>query len=82
MVTMNPAAMLGMSETIGTIKPGLSADLSILEIIEGRFELSDNSGVSVQASEMINPIHGLRDGVIYEANSPLIPPVSLFEVAA
>lgn len=42
--TANPARMLRMEDEIGTLKPGLDADVSVIEIEHGRFPLFDNSG--------------------------------------
>jgi dihydroorotase len=73
-VTSNPAKMLGMSDTIGTLAPGRGADISVVEILDGAFELSDNSGVSVTADKMIVPVFCLRAGETFAASSPLVPP--------
>jgi dihydroorotase len=73
-VTCNPAKMLGMSNIIGTIAPGREADISVLELQDGAFELSDNSGVSVTAPQLFAPLFCLRAGERFDATSPLIPP--------
>jgi len=73
-VTSNPAKMLGMADTIGTLAPGREADVSVVEILNGAFELSDNSGVSVTAAKMIVPVFCLRAGERFVASSPLVPP--------
>ena len=74
-VTSNPAAMLGMSEHLGTLRPGREADVSVLDLQDGAFQLADNSGVMVTASQMIVPLFCLRGGRRFEASSPLVPPV-------
>jgi dihydroorotase len=73
-VTSNPARMLGMTDTIGTLAPGLEADISVLDLRRGAFPLADNSGVKVIAQEALVPLFCLRAGIRYEADSPLIPP--------
>jgi dihydroorotase len=73
-VTSNPAKMLGMSDKIGTLAVGREADISVVDILDGGFELSDNSGVSVTAEKMIVPVFCLRGGARFVANSPLVPP--------
>jgi dihydroorotase len=80
-VTSNPAKMLGMEEKIGTLAAGREADISVLELLDGGFELSDNSGISVTAKQMIVPSFCLRAGARFEATSPLIPP-ALENIAA
>jgi dihydroorotase len=72
-VTSNPAAMVGMSDEIGTLKPGTVADVSVLDVIEGRFELRDNSGDSMVSSQMIMPAFALRAGRRFDVDSPLVP---------
>ncbi len=72
-VTSNPAAMLGMGGQIGALRPGMAADVSVLDILDGRFELRDNSGDSVVSSAMIVPGFALRAGRRFDAISPLIP---------
>jgi dihydroorotase len=73
-VTSNPANMLRLSDKIGTLQPGLDADVSVIEITDGKFELADNSGVKVTTSQMISPVFCLRAGERFEADSPLVPP--------
>ena len=73
-VTSNPAAMLGMSEQLGTLRPGREADVSVLEPRDGAFQFADNSGVVVTASQVIVPLFCLRGGRRVEATSPLVPP--------
>ena len=72
-VTANPAKMIRMSDTLGTLQPGREADVSVLEVLDGRFELQDNSGARVEARQMIVPVLALRAGVRHDASSPLNP---------
>ena len=70
----NPAKMLGMSDELGTLEPGREADISVLEILNGRFKLSDNSGVEVVTDRLIQPRFCFMGGTRIEADSPLVPP--------
>ncbi len=72
-VTANPAAMIGLSDQLGSLAPGRVADVSVLDILPGRFDLRDNSGEVVVASEMLVPLFALKSGRRHEADSPLIP---------
>jgi dihydroorotase len=72
-VTTNPARMLKLEHEIGTLAPGRAADVSVLEVLTGRFTLSDNSGEQVTADRMIAPVFCLRDGMRHDADSPLVP---------
>ncbi|MGE4483202.1 amidohydrolase/deacetylase family metallohydrolase [Acidocella sp.] len=72
-VTANPARMLRMEDEIGTLRPGLAADISVLDLLEGHFELADNSGMKVIAPQMFMPVLAIRAGRRFDCNSPLIP---------
>ena len=74
MVTMNPAEMLGMSDSLGSLQVGREADISVLSIESGRFKLFDNSGVEVITDKLVRPVLCLRAGEKFDADSPLIPP--------
>jgi dihydroorotase len=74
-VTRNPAAMLRMQDSLGTLAVGREADISVLELREGAFALSDNSGVEVTAAQAFAPLFCLRAGRRHDCDSPLIPPV-------
>ena len=73
-VTSNPAKMLGLSHRIGSLRTGVEADVSVLNKLDGNFELSDNSGARVTTTQMIMPDFCLRAGMRYDASSPLVPP--------
>jgi dihydroorotase len=73
-VTSNPAKLLKMEDEIGSLQVGRMADISVVEILNGRFKLSDNSGVDVVTDRLVSPRFCLREGRRIEANSPLIPP--------
>ena len=73
-VTSNAAAMVGLQDEIGALRPGMAADVSVLELLDGRFELSDNSGEVVIAPQMIMPLFALKAGRRFDVASPLVPP--------
>ncbi|MBM3596994.1 MAG: amidohydrolase/deacetylase family metallohydrolase [Alphaproteobacteria bacterium] len=73
MVTSNPAAMLGMAGEIGTLKPGLVADISVLNDERGRWTLSDNEGTKVAADRMLTPAFCLRNGTRFDADASILP---------
>ena len=72
-VTSNPAAMLRMGDSIGSLQVGREADVSVLDVLDGRFELADNSGEKVVSSQMIVPAFALRTGRRFDVTSPLVP---------
>lgn len=72
-VTSNPARMLGLEAEIGSVAPGMVADISVLDLRSGRFSLYDNSGEVVQADQLIAPHLTIREGVPIAIDSPLVP---------
>ncbi len=77
MVTSNPARMVRMQDSIGALLPGREADISVLDLLRGRFTLSDNGGEKVIAQEMLTPAFSIRAGRVVAADSALIPPTAL-----
>lgn len=75
MVTTNAAAMLGLKEEIGTLRPGAVADVSVLADGRGRFRLGDNEGTEVIADRMLTPLFCLRAGRRHDAAAPILPEV-------
>jgi dihydroorotase len=73
MVTSNAAAMAGLSAEIGALKPGMAADISVLDDVRGRFKLQDNEKTQVVAERLLMPAFCLRDGRRFEATAPILP---------
>jgi dihydroorotase len=73
MVTSNAAAMLGMTGEIGTLRPGVAADVSVLADERGKFRLCDNEGTEVIAQRLFRPLFCLRAGARFEADAPILP---------
>src|ERR1700730_1095330 len=67
MVTSNAAAMLGLSGELGTLRPGATADISVLSDDRGRFILRDNEKTEVVAERLLQPLFCLRAGRRYDA---------------
>jgi dihydroorotase len=81
MVTSNCAAMLGMQTEIGTLRPGVEADISVLADEVGRFSLQDNEGTKVVAEHFIRPVFCLRAGKRFDADAAILPSPVLAEAA-
>jgi dihydroorotase len=73
MVTTNPAVMLGLSDQVGALKPGFTADVSVLADDRGRFVLRDNEDTRVVAERLLRPVFCLRAGHRVDADSPILP---------
>ena len=73
-VTANAAKLIRMEDSLGSLAVGREADISVLEVLKGRFQLSDNSGVEVVTDTLIRPAFCLRGGTRHDTDSPLVPP--------
>ncbi len=73
MVTSNPAQMLGLAGEIGTLAPGVTADVSVLNDARGRWILRDNEGNEALAQRLLTPAFCLRGGKRFEADASILP---------
>jgi dihydroorotase len=65
--TAAPAKILGYEGTVGTLKPGANADIAVLDLSDGNFELKDSEGSTITAKRRLIAQMTLRDGrVCYE----------------
>ena len=67
LVTSNSARYLKREREIGTLQPGASGDVAILELLEGDFTLRDNEGQSIRARQRLRPWLTVRAGEVIEA---------------
>jgi len=73
MVTSNAARMADVGDEIGALKPGMAADVSVLDDVRGRFKLQDNEKTEVIAERLLVPAFCLRAGRRFEATAPILP---------
>ena len=73
MVTTNAAAMLGLADEIGALRPGMVADVSVLSDQRGRFILRDNEKNQVVAERLLQPAFCLRAGKRFDADATILP---------
>jgi dihydroorotase len=73
MVTSNCARMAGMEGTIGTLEPGVEADVSVLNDERGRWVLQDNEKTQVVTDRMLTPAFCLRKGERFDADASILP---------
>src|SRR2546421_1699980 len=76
MVTTHAAAMLGLQDEIGNLKPGVTADVSVLHDERGRWSLRDNEGTVVRSDRMLRPYFCLRAGKREDADASILPPLA------
>ncbi len=73
MATQNAAIMLGLEAEMGALSVGMPADLSVMRLIEGDWELIDSEQVSHRARQLLHPEFAMRGGKVHRADSPLLP---------
>ena len=73
MVTTHPAAMLGLADTIGSLRPGSAGDVTVLNDLRGRFALRDNEHNEVIAERLLQPAFCLKAGKRHEAVASILP---------
>jgi dihydroorotase len=73
MVTSNAAAMISKLGEHGTLKPGATADVSVLSDDRGRFILRDNEKNHVVAERLLQPLFCLRAGERFDADAAILP---------
>jgi len=63
MTTANPARVLGEDACRGTMKPGMAADITILEVVRGDFLFSDGKGGgTLDGDRLIEPRLVIKNG--------------------
>jgi dihydroorotase len=77
MTTINPARILGEDARRGGLKPGMAADITVLELCSGQFVFSDGKGGErVEGQTLLEPRLVLKSGGIHPAHSGYhVPPL-------
>jgi len=73
MVTTHAARMIGMQDSLGALRVGSVADISVLSDESGSWTLSDNEGTQLTARRMLQPLFCLRAGERFEASAGILP---------
>jgi dihydroorotase len=60
--TSAPAKILGYEGTVGTLKPGANADISLIELRDGNFDLTDSEGTTITAKRRLIVQSTIKDG--------------------
>ena len=63
--TSSPAKIMGYEGTVGTLKPGANADVSVFELRDGNFELRDSDGDTIMAKRRLLAQLVLKDGRVW-----------------
>lgn len=67
MATINPARALRIEDRAGTLAPGRSADVSILELLPGPWKLLDSERQALEAADLIVPRITVKSGQVVSA---------------
>src|SRR5580704_1945690 len=68
--TANPARILGYEGTVGTLRPGANADVSVFELRDGNFELRDSDGDTIVAKRRLIAQLTVKDGRVWYERPP------------
>ncbi len=77
MTTLNPAKALGEEGRCGTLRPGVNADITVMELVEGDYLFSDGNGrESMMGKVLLEPRMVFKGGEAMPAYSRYhIPPL-------
>ncbi len=64
MSTINPAKAIGIDKNVGSLKPGMDADVSILELTSGKWKLQDAEQETLIATQLITPKLTVKAGKV------------------
>jgi dihydroorotase len=66
MTTITPARALGIEDRAGSLAVGHEADVSVLDLLEGQWQLTDAAGVSRTGSKALAPVVTIKGGLVVE----------------
>ena len=71
--TINPARALGEENRIGSLKPGMEADISILKLLPGKWKLEDSEQQTIEVDRLISPSLTVKAGQVISAHPEAQP---------
>lgn len=75
--TANPARALGLADRIGSLKPGVAADVSILNLLSGKWTIEDSVRKTLTLNQLLAPDSSVKSGIPVPAVKGLgTPPVA------
>jgi dihydroorotase len=74
MTTINAARAIREEDKIGSLKPGMTADVSILELQSGAWTLIDAPGETLEIDKLLMPIAAIKSGKAIQAEPVALPP--------
>ena len=77
MSTVNPARNFKLDDSIGSLKPGMTADISILKLRIGKWTVVDSENKSLTLNRLLSPDSVVKSGKFYPAvDGAGEPPIS------
>ncbi len=70
-ITHTPAKVLGLADTVGSLAPGMPADITVFDIEDGDFEAMDTYAGSRQVARRFVPVLVFKNGVRHEIDMDL-----------
>ena len=67
MTTINPARVIGLDNRLGSLRAGMDADLSILEMKSGCWELVDAEEEKMKVAKLLVPSFAVKSGEVVES---------------
>ncbi len=74
MTTVNSARALRIEDRKGSLKPGMDADISVLEILSGNWELADSVPETLPVTELVSPVLVVKAGQVIPSAPVAQPP--------
>ena len=74
MTTVNSARALRIEDRKGSLKPGMDADISVLEILSGNWELADSVPEMLRVTELVSPVLVVKAGQVILSAPVAQPP--------
>jgi dihydroorotase len=65
--TTTPAALLGLSDCVGSLREGFLADVAVFKVSQGDFEFEDSLKQKVHGDQRLEPLAVIRGGRVYRS---------------
>jgi len=72
-VTVNPAKMINFPEKVGTLAPGVTADVAVLELKDGPFEFNDGARQTRTLKQQFVAAATVKGGIFLKGAPPATP---------
>jgi dihydroorotase len=66
MSTVNAAQALGLQDEIGALKPGMEADITVLDVVNGKWKFVDTVQKEFTGERAMKPVLTVKSGEVFE----------------